>query len=395
MNLEGRLTIDLTRLPDGSGDARIASSRPLHVTRAFAGKPIQDAVRTLPLLFNVCGLAQGTAAVEAAERALGMEVSPATRRARGLLVLAETAREHQVCAVSDWPNVLGEAPDRSILLGVLRTFESLRTAVDPGRSILAIEARSALDADRTLTAVASLISTVEDTVLGEPIGHFETRTTKADLEDWYRPGATPAQRLVRLVATRGWSCEGDTETRFLPCRSGKDLAPKMLNGASRAFIAAPTWGGSPHETTTFSRQAASPLVTSLRSACGSGLLTRIAARLVELSALPARMKAMVTEDASQGSGHSETTLGSSAPWPQCGIAEVEAARGRLVHGVEVCSEHVSRYAILAPTEWNFHPEGAARRGLAQIAGEEEDLRPRAQLFIAAMDPCVGYELRVH
>jgi len=77
-----------------------------------------------------------------------------------------------------------------------------------------------------------------------------------------------------------------------------------------------------------------------------------------------------------------------------GVAQVEAARGRLVHAVEMSGERVARYRILAPTEWTFHPEGAAARGLEQIAARGGEHRlTLARLFMTAVDPCVGFDVR--
>ena len=71
-------------------------------------------------------------------------------------------------------------------------------------------------------------------------------------------------------------------------------------------------------------------------------------------------------------------------------------RGRLAHAVQIEDGHVSRYRILAPTEWNFHPEGAAARALCALTGEDEtDLAGQAKLLVDAIDPCVGYELRIN
>ena len=79
-----------------------------------------------------------------------------------------------------------------------------------------------------------------------------------------------------------------------------------------------------------------------------------------------------------------------------GVAQVEAARGRLIHAVLMAGERVDRYRILAPTEWNFHPEGAAARGLAKIAASGGERRAHlARLFVTAVDPCVGYDVRMH
>ena len=78
-----------------------------------------------------------------------------------------------------------------------------------------------------------------------------------------------------------------------------------------------------------------------------------------------------------------------------GIAQVEAARGRLIHRMVVGHGHVTQYQIVAPTEWNFHPTGVAAQGLAKIASECGDLARKAHMFTNAIDPCVVYEIKVH
>ena len=56
-------------------------------------------------------------------------------------------------------------------------------------------------------------------------------------------------------------------------------------------------------------------------------------------------------------------------------------------------DRIARLRILAPTEWNFHPEGAAARALASLRGDDRNTTQiQANLLIHAIDPCVGYEL---
>ena len=45
-------------------------------------------------------------------------------------------------------------------------------------------------------------------------------------------------------------------------------------------------------------------------------------------------------------------------------AMAEMARGLLVHAVRVEGGRIADYAIVAPTEWNFHPRGALFRELS-------------------------------
>jgi Ni,Fe-hydrogenase I large subunit len=78
-----------------------------------------------------------------------------------------------------------------------------------------------------------------------------------------------------------------------------------------------------------------------------------------------------------------------------GLAAVETARGVLIHWALMDGGQVARYRIVAPTEWNFHPQGAFVRGLAGIpARDEDEVRQAAALLAHALDPCVAYDLKV-
>jgi hypothetical protein len=44
--------------------------------------------------------------------------------------------------------------------------------------------------------------------------------------------------------------------------------------------------------------------------------------------------------------------------------------------------------VIAPTEWNFHPEGAFARWLAAGAHEPAQVR----LAAAVLDPCIDFKL---
>jgi coenzyme F420-reducing hydrogenase alpha subunit len=84
-----------------------------------------------------------------------------------------------------------------------------------------------------------------------------------------------------------------------------------------------------------------------------------------------------------------------SPGPGIGLAIVETARGRLVHRVELEGTRVCRYQVLAPTEWNFHPNGPLIRGLRGIAVESpQALTEQAAMAVMALDPCVGYTISI-
>jgi hypothetical protein len=74
------------------------------------------------------------------------------------------------------------------------------------------------------------------------------------------------------------------------------------------------------------------------------------------------------------------------------VSWVETARGRLFHGARINTQGVALdYAIIAPTEWNFHPQGVVARWLSawqQSALDEQVFRYQALNLMKIMDPCV-------
>ena len=58
--------------------------------------------------------------------------------------------------------------------------------------------------------------------------------------------------------------------------------------------------------------------------------------------------------------------------------------------LDVNGEQVTRYRIVAPTEWNFHPDGALARGLRERPVDgPETARREAHVLVQALDPCVA------
>jgi Ni,Fe-hydrogenase I large subunit len=89
------------------------------------------------------------------------------------------------------------------------------------------------------------------------------------------------------------------------------------------------------------------------------------------------------------SGHGAMPLSSGALElaPGQAIAWCEMARGLLMHWVQVdTSGHVQDYRVLAPTEWNFHPQSALAQAVAVLNPQDHG---QAMLLADAFDPCVG------
>jgi coenzyme F420-reducing hydrogenase alpha subunit len=392
MTIAGRLDIDLTCRSGSSASARIASRRPHGVTRMFRGRRPAEVTSLVPLVFSVCGMAQGAAAATACERALGIATSSETRRIRDILILAETAREHLLRVVMDWPRCMAAATDPAMLRRVMELDQRFRKALAGGGTVFEPGAVMTCDIVAIEHAVADLCDLLEVVVFGEPAETWLTRSTLADLIGWTNAGMLPAQFLLQQILRSDALQVGPVSIDAVPDIDDVELAGALFGEDAKRFIALPTWEGRPRETTALSRQARHPLIQALGDGRGHGIGARLVARLVELAGLPDRMTLLI-EEGNTGSENDEAvdTCGVGI-----GIARSEAARGRLIHGIEIQHGVVARYLIVAPTEWNFHPEGAAARALALIAGSgRSDARGLADLMITAFDPCVEYSLAVH
>jgi Ni,Fe-hydrogenase I large subunit len=66
-----------------------------------------------------------------------------------------------------------------------------------------------------------------------------------------------------------------------------------------------------------------------------------------------------------------------------------------MHEIALDGERIADYRSVAPTEWNFHPQGTLPAWLAgSDARDRNALRARVMRAVMALDPCVRWELEV-
>jgi coenzyme F420-reducing hydrogenase alpha subunit len=192
------------------------------------------------------------------------------------------------------------------------------------------------------------------------------------------------------VLDSGEASLGQTGVSALPVIPDAELISRLSDGDALDFIARPTWQGQPRETSPFTRGLATPLVQSLVEQHGAGLLPRLAAQLLEVATL---FRVLVGDSAAMADAEPQAPTAATATG--IGLGRTHAARGLLVHLVRVDDGRIADYRILAPTEWNFHPEGVVARALSTISPSTEiAIRRQADLLITAIDPCVAFELRL-
>lgn len=389
-DLTGRLNIELQRC-DGRVAATIRSSRPIAASRIFVGKAVAETATTLPALFSICTTAQACACASACESALGMVRSPAVGRLRRLLVDAETVKEHLWRMLLDWPRFLDRPPMEKGMSRVMRTWLRLRVLLVAGADPL----RPGADAAEPDLAAAALVldelaQLTAEQVLGAHPGDWLAGTqTREDLLAWTERTDTAAARLVGQVEEQGWAAAGRSQVVALPRLNATDLNPLLSGPDVDHFVAEPMWQGEPRESSPFTRQRKREPVAALTRDFGNGLLPRLAAQLVELASLQQGLRTEL--------GHLDELIEPLAGYPEdaFGIAQVQAARGLLVHRVAVDKDRICDYRILAPTEWNFHPRGVVVQGLSDLSSMDAGILQRlASLFVTAVDPCVDYHLTV-
>jgi len=391
VTIEGRLQIDLYPVAGQPNRVRIQSSRPLLAARIFQGKHPHEVLLQLPLVFSVCGIAQATAAVQAFRQALEIAASAPDDAARALLVQMETAREHLWRILIDWPEFLDEPADASRVASLHAMLPVFRKALFDAGDAFSLQAELQVDADTLQAQIDHLDGLLAGLVFGEPPAQWLRISEPGALHDWSRRSGSVAARLLQTVSGRGWQGLGAADCGFLPDLEADRLNRQLAAPEADRFIAKPLWDDRACETTPLARQRDSGLIRSLSREYGNGLLTRLVARLVELAQIPAVMRALVAQTGAARSRYVNPALPAGV-----GIGQVEAARGRLVHRIELDDGVVHRYQILAPTEWNFHPDGVVARGLAQLPGSDAAaLQCQAAMLINTVDPCIGYDLQVH
>lgn len=377
MSIEGEISVTLHWDGARVRHVDVGSSRPLAAARVLLGRGAADAAALVPRLYAICGQAQGAASV-AALRAAGADESslpPFSNWAVALEALQETLWRLLI----DAPRSLS-LPPRAAVVGPARAAVA--------KAIAALEGRPGQPQPALADAAAVLRDIAQHHVYGcDPAGWLATADAAA-FDAWRDTASTlPARALARLAATVPGL--GRSDTALMPGLDDSAWWSAVVPALQRdpVFVQQPVWDGTPVETGALARWREQPLVAALIERDGHSAATRFAARLVEMAALLRDLPAAGGE-----------AVGWVRAWPLApgvGLAAVQTARGLLLHLVRLAEGRITDYRIVAPTEWNFHPQGALFRGIVGTAAPDEaTLVARTGLAVHALDPCVGFRVEV-
>ncbi|MGZ4990716.1 MAG: nickel-dependent hydrogenase large subunit, partial [Methylobacter sp.] len=222
------------------------------------------------------------------------------------------------------------------------------------------------------------------------LAEFKELADEAQLKNWLQQNNALPAHLIDHLYSRNWEAIGQNNIACLPVLETEALNRELQQQDLPAFSRIPHWQGRCFETTLLNRQLLHPLISGMHSRYGSSLIVRMLARLLEVALIPGQLKQLLTKITA-----SRFLPAISVANDGIGLAQVQAARGLLIHRLELRQGRVHDYRIIAPTEWNFHPEGVVAQGLKQLQTESPtDLQRQAELYINAVDPCVQYALNL-
>lgn len=337
----------------------LLSNRPAGLGRLFAGRSPRDVPALARQLFSLCGFAHGAAARLTLAAACGEAPPPDELFRLFIGSRAEYAAELLRSTALGWPAQSGG-------LDLSQAAAPVRDAIAAARIMMAPIQQGQSSAPLLGSATDALARAWEALGLrngSEPAGgsflHAMVEEARAD------PFLMPREPDALLPAD-------------------DEAVAQALRKGGAAFAAAPAL---PHRIA-----ETGPAARFWSEARGEPTLlsARLRARLSAAGRALQELRDILSPDAPPFDEVARVRrLGDGEA-----IAALETARGRLYHWARLDKTGaIADYAIVAPTEWNFHPAGPFATTLfgAQI-GRGEAARLRISRLAALFDPCVAFDV---
>ena len=172
MNLEGELTVTLVHDGRTVRHVGVKSTRPQVAAKVLTGKTAVDAATTIPLLYSVCGGAQGAAAASALAAA-GAAAFAGTSASRLAGIVVESLQEGFWHLLIGWPNAMASQPNVTPVT-TARYLIATSTRTADGTDLLG-------DAQAMRALAAGLARIGEKAIFTIPPAAFHGFTRVADL----------------------------------------------------------------------------------------------------------------------------------------------------------------------------------------------------------------------
>ncbi|QKE40109.1 MAG: hypothetical protein HO274_01250 [Ferrovum myxofaciens] len=335
----------------------VKSTRP-PAYRLLSGKSPEDAVKLVPLLFSVCGKAQQAAALATVSAAQGRDMQQLEKFERA--VLCEAMQEYLWKFLLDWPKLLG-----------LPQLETQFIRWHAALNVISTDKGNAED----------LLAEMHQVLLGMTAKEWQQLDTHDRLLECIKDKQgllAPIILALEFSESRLDFSGVPTGCSLMPTWTPTEVSRKFAYRFGTEFAKKPQLNGNPLETGALAKTQHLPFVRDILRKRPARLLARLIARLVDfLEGVQARRR---IEQITVANG--------------IGLSMVQTARGMLLHHVRIEAGRIAQYLIVAPTEWNFHPQGALTYLIGFREGNMTRLVETAKLFVMSLDPCVDFEIEV-
>lgn len=355
MSLQGQLTIELHIESQANGfsinNIAIELNRPIIAEKMLVNQKTQTALERISHMMTVCQHAQ----LVATKIALKKPITPSDIQG----IVYENIEQLLWRLLIDLPKVCHLDVD-------LSHFIALRQAIKQASEI-------------------KIIQRLANSVFNQVCQSNAQEFSEFDVEQFNQwlatSGSLMAQCLVQ-VKKHFPSQEKANSINVLEPTTEQLSTLATLLASNKQYSQTPTIANKAAETGCYAKSVHSPLFESFITL---GTVGRYAARLIELAKLISELAQQI--ESAQLVGEIEND--------QYQLAWVQTARGLLVHKVQMQSELIKHYDILAPTEWNFHPEGALKSMLVgKSFSTETEAINAAKLMVIILDPCIEFSIGV-
>ena len=251
-----------------------------------------------------------------------------------------------------------------------------------------------------------------ESYIDEVISYFENNIVVAKSEEFsecnnvekimIKDGDLP--KILLDIKEKSWEYVGKSYDRFITFgensyfQSGKSIKTRVsknlntddvkeqLNQNSHAKNV--TYKGKYYEVGPLSRAMLkkTPLIKDAHRRYGDSIFSRILSRVCEIPQLLKHSKKLLQEIELNQPFYIEPKTDISKI-SACGIGIVEAARGSLIHKVELEKGIIKNYEIITPTQWNLSNGEKKNLGISQKAMIGESNISLAEIIFKSFDVC--------
>jgi len=381
MSIEGKISIELTIQNQALYKVKIDSQRPVFISNFFAEKSIAETGKIINSLYYLCNNAHRFAYLKLLDKTGFLQLSQNETLAFEVLLSLETIKEHVFTITGKWQHGLEV---NAQLASILKIINDIKQVLFAGTDAFSIEQKNIVAGKSIAEEITKFDMQLAMLLLNKEVLELPESLSKLIRQLEYEESLV-ANFYKYLKANNYLSlCNVKCQSVFQVVKDA--IEKKMTN---REFIRCPSLNNNTYETTPLSRQLDQTLIKQLMKKYGTGLLTRSIAQVLDIEHHLNLIKKTYLRIQSEKIKHKKNEVNKTA------FTSVEAARGRLFHRLKLDAKTIAEYQVLAPTEWNFHPQGVLFKMLNGLEyKDEESLKKETELMVNAVDPCVGYEIKI-